>query len=251
VVPSTSLIPIRDDNPTRTFPALTVALIAINVIVWLAQVSQATGAAAAEAFFYRWGVVPIELTTDAVMSGPACGGPCKVGPPSYAILTAMFVHAGFIHLAGNMLFLWVFGNNVEDTLGKPGFVAFYLGCGVAATLAHVALDPTSQLPTVGASGAVAGLLGAYIVLFPHARVTTIIPIFIFLQFIRLPAVVVLGYWFVYQFFIGVMQSNSTGGGVAWVAHVGGFVTGAVLMYGYRQLRGVRPPPPPPPQLPAW
>jgi rhomboid family protein len=251
VVPSTSLIPIRDDNPTRMFASVTATLIGINVLVWLIEPSLGQGnSPALQAFFYRWGVVPAELTSNQLIGGPLCGGVCKIGPPWYAIVTAMFLHAGFLHLAGNMLFLWVFGNNIEDTLGKVKFVLFYLVCGIAATVTHVAFDPNSLLPTVGASGAVAGMLGAYIVLFPRARVTTILPIFFFWQFIQLPAMVVLGYWFVSQFFIGLSQRGSPVGGVAWMAHVGGFITGAALMYGYKEIRRIRHPPPPP-ELPAW
>jgi membrane associated rhomboid family serine protease len=248
VVPS-SLIPIRDDNPTRSVPYVTITLIVVNALAWFLEPSLGSGdSPQLAAFFYRWGVVPAEITTGDLVGGSVCGGVCKIGSPYYAVLTAMFLHGGFIHLAGNMLFLWVFGNNIEDTLGSVKFAFFYLLCGVAATLAHVAVDPDSLIPTIGASGAVAGMLGSYIVLFPHARVTTIIPIFFFWQFIQLPAMLVLGYWFVSQFFIGLTQPEGVAG-VAWMAHVGGFVTGAALMFGYAQVKQLRRPRPP--QYPAW
>lgn len=260
VVPSTSLIPIRDDNPTRTLPVVTVAIIVVNVFVWLLEPSLGAGASPQlAAFFYKWGLVPREITTGGVVVTPdtvlVCGGACKVGTPYYSIITAMFLHGGFLHVAGNMLFLWVFGNNIEDTLGPVKFTIFYLVCGIAASLAHIAVNPSSIVPTVGASGAVAGMLGAYIVLFPRARVTTVVPIFFFFwPYIRLPAEIVLGYWFVSQFFIAATQQFG-GEGVAWMAHVGGFLTGAALMLVYRQFMQMREPPPPqfpaPPPFPRW
>ena len=259
MVPSTSLIPIRDDNPTRTFAYVTAAIIVVNVLVWLLEPSLGSGASPQlAAFFYKWGLVPREIATGGGVVTPdtieVCGGTCKLGSPYYSIITTMFLHGGFLHLAGNMLFLWVFGNNIEDTLGPVKFTIFYLACGIAASLAHIAANPASVVPTVGASGAVAGMLGAYIVLFPRARVTTIVPIFFFWQFIRLPAALVLGYWFLSQFFIGATQQFG-GEGVAWMAHVGGFIAGAGLMLAYRELKGIRQPPPPqfppPPSFPGW
>jgi membrane associated rhomboid family serine protease len=249
VVPPTSLIPIRDDNPTRSFAYVTVSLIVVNVLVWLQEPSLGSGdSIQLQTFFYRWGVVPREIVTGEPIRAVECGGACKLGSPYVAIFTAMFLHGGFLHLAGNMLFLWVFGNNIEDTLGSAKFLFFYLFCGVAATLAHVGVEPRSLVPSVGASGAIAGMLGSYIVLFPRARVTTIVPIFFIWQFIELPAMIVLGYWFVSQFFIAFTQPFG-GAGVAWMAHVGGFVTGAGIMYAYRLVRGSRLPPPSPPVLP--
>jgi len=150
-----------------------------------------------------------------------------------------------VHLAGNMLFLWIFGNNIEDTLGHLAFIPFYLVCGVLAAFSHVALNPDSIFPTVGASGAIAGVLGAYLVLFPRAKVLTGIILIIYIQFIQLPAALVLGSWFVFQLFTGASQQIG-GGGVAWAAHVGGFLAGAALIFLFGGRSRVRPPPLPEP-----
>jgi membrane associated rhomboid family serine protease len=256
VVPSsTSLIPIKDDNPTKSVPYVTIAIIVANVLIWLTEPGLGSGSSPQlAAFFYKWGLVPKEIVTGGVAVTRdtllVCGGACKTDPPYYSIVTAMFLHGGFLHVAGNMLFLWVFGNNIEDTLGPVKFTVFYFVCGIAAALAHTLANANSLVPTVGASGAVAGMLGAYIVLFPRARVTTIVPVFIF-WFVKLPAVIVLGYWFLSQFFIGAAQQYG-GEGVAWMAHVGGFVTGGMLMYLYKQAKHLGEPPPyAPPPYPSW
>lgn len=243
MVGGTALIPIHDENPTRSLSWLTLALIALNVIAFIMEPSFGSppaprDAASAEAFcrtttfFYRWGTVPREITSGNQVPFPIEGCPSgiEVGDKSIylSLLTSMFLHGGFLHIAGNMLFLWVFGNNIEDRLGRFKYLIFYLVCGVAASLAHIYTNTQSVVPSIGASGAVAGLLGAYLVLFPHARITTIVPLFFFLQVVRLPAVVVLGLWFVYQFFIGAAQQIGEAG-VAWMAHVGGFVTGLILI----------------------
>lgn len=248
MVPGTALIPIHDENPTERFSYLTVILIIVNVAVTLLltpSFGQERGCRDTECvvqqcslgqFFFRWGIVPDEVTGGEQMVGnlgSSCGG---ITLESKSILvslfTSMFIHGGFLHLAGNMLFLWVFGNNIEDRLGRLKYLLFYLVTGLAASMAHIAVNPGSVVPTVGASGAVAGLLGAYIVLFPHARIHTVVPIpilfFIFGR-IRLPAFAVLGIWFASQFFIGSGQ-QSGGGGVAWMAHVGGFVAGMILIF---------------------
>jgi rhomboid family protein len=248
VLPSNSLIPIHDENPTRSFSVLTIALIAANVLVFLTEPSLGMGnSPQLLQFLYRWGLVPWEIThhqpiTEAALRSGGitaqCGGACIPGKSIYlSVVTSMFLHGGILHIAGNMLFMWVFGNNIEDTVGKFWFVLFYLATGVAAAFAHVLVNPESVLPTVGASGAIAGLLGAYIVLFPRARVLSIVPIFFYITTVRLPAIVVLGIWFVSQFLISTGQQ--AGGGVAWMAHVGGFVAGAVLILPFR-LRGGRP-----------
>ncbi len=254
-----SLIPIHDENPTERFSYVTVALIVINVAAFvlltpnfgIARERCFDRACVAEQcmleqFFYEWGTVPVEVTEREQLTGDL-GGRCLLQPKSVilSLFTAMFLHGGFLHLGGNMLFLWIFGNNIEDRLGRIRFVIFYLATGLAGSLAHVALNPVSQVPTIGASGAISGLLGAYIVLFPHARVHAVVPIpivfFIFGR-IRLPAFVVLGIWFVSQFFIGRGQQPE-GGGVAWVAHVGGFIAGTILIFvlgGWRPQRPQRP-----------
>ena len=239
---STSLIPIHDENPTSTFSWLTAVIIGLNVAVFLVEpsfgqppvpVDRASVAAfcSAAEFFHQWGMIPLEVLEGRALTIDFSGCPAGtevVGKSVYgSVITSMFVHGGFLHIGGNMLFLWIFGNNIEDRLGKIRFLAFYMITGIAAGLAHAFANPSSTIPTVGASGAVAGLLGAYLILFPRARITTIVPIF-FLYIVKLPAMVVLVMWFVSQFFIGASQQFG-GGGVAWMAHVGGFVAGMLLI----------------------
>lgn len=238
MLPANSLIPIRDDNPTHTTSWVTLGIIAANIYVFFFVQFPLGQGCRMLSFLYEWALVPAEITSGRELTGPL-GGPLASCPNAlvedksvYASLfSSMFLHGGFLHLGGNMLFLWVFGNNIEDTLGKWRYVVFYLATGVLAGLAHVLVNPDSLIPTVGASGAVSGLLGAYIILFPHAQVTTLIPIFIFLQFVRIPAGIFLGIWFVYQFFIGAGQQLG-GAGVAWMAHVGGFVAGMILVFAF-------------------
>lgn len=223
------MIPLRDKNPTRRIPVVTIALIAINILVFLYEVSLGEGLAL---FFQNFGAVPRSVVSSLT---PGQFLPGIVLP----LLTATFVHGGWLHLIGNMLYLWVFGDNVEDKLGRSRFLIFYILCGLVASGFHVAVDPTSAVPMVGASGAISGVLGAYILMFPGARVVTLIPVFIFLQVAELPALVVLGFWFVMQFFNGVLSLGfETGGmgGVAWWAHIGGFVSGLVLVFPFRRFR---------------
>lgn len=237
----TSLIPIRDDNPTRSRAIVTLVIILLNVGFFLVEPqfgslrncsSQAQGCNEgnnrAARFLCRWGTVPTEITHQAPDSQFACP-PSPAKSPAVSLLSSMFLHGGWLHLLGNMLFLWIFGNNIEDVLGKTRYVAFYLLCGLIAALAHVFVNATSGQPTIGASGAIAGVLGAYIVLFPRARVTTIVPVFLLFT-ARLPAALVLGLWFVSQLFIGHGQTAE--GGVAWMAHVGGFIAGVVLIIAF-------------------
>lgn len=174
----------------------------------------------------QYGVVPNEIYQ------ALHGGIFK----SYALITlvtSLFLHGGWLHLGGNMLYLWIFGDNVEDKLGHVRYFFFYLLCGLAASSLHIYITPTSTLPTVGASGAISGVLGAYVLMFPKARVLTLIPIFIFIQLAELPAYIIIGLWFVLQFFNGVLSlgyTTSSMGGVAWWAHVGGFVAGLILVF---------------------
>jgi membrane associated rhomboid family serine protease len=251
-----ALIPIHDQNPTRTFSWLTVALIAANVVVFFMEPGfgqpdprDVPTTCAAVDFFYQWGLVPREIATGEPVAVDVTGCPADtlVGEksPYLAILTSMFVHGGWIHIIGNMLFLWVFGNNIEDRLGKVRYLIFYLLAGVVAALAHTVANLSSAVPTIGASGAVAGLLGAYLILFPRARITTVVPLVFIWPIVRLPAMVVLGFWFVSQFFISNQQPVE-GGGVAWLAHVGGFVAGVILIipFGGRKPRRKVPPQPP-------
>ena len=205
------MIPLRDVIPSRTTPGVTIGLIALNVLVFLFQAGLSERAH--ETFIYTFGLVPMYFSFAAAV-------------------TSMFVHGGLAHLAGNMLFLWIFGDNVEDRLGHLRFLAFYLLCGFAAAFAQVALEPDSPIPMVGASGAIAGVMGAYLVLYPHSRVLMLFPFPLFL--FELPAVVFLVMWFFVQFLNGigqlpVFQQDQLSGGVAFWAHVMGFIAGLVLV----------------------
>ena len=247
-----SLIPIRDDNPTRSRSVVTLTLIAANVLCFVLEPGRGVGdGCGLMAFLFKWGVVPREIVTGHALTGhlpviaggrQACSGVLlQPKSPYLSLVTSMFLHGGFLHIAGNMLFLWIFGNNIEDTLGKARFIVFYLLVGVIAGLAHVYANAGSIVPTIGASGAIAGLLGAYIVLFPRARVTTLVPLFVFISFVRIPAVAFLGIWFVFQLMTGQTQ-QAGGAGVAWMAHVGGFVAGMILIIVFGGLqRRDRPP----------
>jgi membrane associated rhomboid family serine protease len=226
-----SVIPYRDENETVRTPIVTFALIAINVLVWLLVQGAGAGYPLA-ASICNYGLIPGELTLRAM---PGSGHPlaegiaCLVDPgraPEH-ILTSMFLHGGWMHLIGNMWFLWLFGNNVEDAMGRLRFIVFYLLCGVGAAFAQVLSAPDSTYPMVGASGAISGVMGGYVVLYPRVRVYTLVPIFIFFTSIALPAWVMLGYWMLLQVFGGLAGGEA--GGVAFWAHVGGFAVGALLV----------------------
>lgn len=221
------MIPLRDRNPTRTVPFVNIALIVANVLVFLYQLSLGPGL---EQFYYRFGIVPQALTAS-LREGAVIS---VVGP----MLSSMFLHGGWLHIGGNMLYLWIFGDNVEDKIGHGRYLVFYLLCGLISAAAHVLSNPMSTTPTIGASGAISGVLGAYLLMFPKARVITIIPIFIFLQVAELPALVVLGFWFIMQFLYGIVSIGSQAaesGGVAWWAHIGGFVAGIALVTPFRRI----------------
>ncbi|MDO8880813.1 MAG: rhomboid family intramembrane serine protease [Coriobacteriia bacterium] len=212
------MIPIRDENPTRRFPWLTMLFIVVNGAVFAYELS--LGPVALQEFWMRWSVVPTRLLADPF-------SPAEMITP----VTAMFMHAGWVHVIGNMLYLWIFGNNIEDRFGPLGFGMFYLVCGLAATAAQTLASPESALPMLGASGAVAGVLGAYLLLYPGATVITVIPIFIFIEVARIPAFLVIGFWFILQLGSGLASLGTTtaeAGGVAWFAHIGGFVAGLAL-----------------------
>jgi membrane associated rhomboid family serine protease len=240
------MIPLRDANPTRRTPWVTLAIIALNVLVFIVWQGFPVGGVnpnneAEVQALVCYGVIPNEVSNFRPLPEVArfCGGKSVL----FSVFASMFLHGSLLHIAGNMLFLWVFGNNIEDRMGHVVFPVFYLAAGVAAVLAQVLPSPGSQIPLVGASGAIAGALGAYIVLYPHARVLTLVPIFFFLQVMQLPAGVVLGFWFVLQ---AIYSFTSFGGaaeqgGVAYLAHVGGFVFGAlVALLFYRGRRGRQP-----------
>jgi membrane associated rhomboid family serine protease len=221
------MIPLRDDNPTQSVPVVTRTLIVLNVAAFLFEV--ALGPALHD-FILGWGLVPLRFAY-------ALAGVEPAGPTVVTALTSMFLHGGWIHLLGNAWFLWIFGDNVEDRFGHVKFLLFYLGGGLAAAAVHLVFNFTSPVPTVGASGAIAAVLGAYAVLFPRARVVTLVPIFFFFQVIALPAMLVLGLWFVLQIFSGSLTIGAAGGGVAWWAHIGGFLFGIVVtLAGHRPAR---------------
>ncbi len=238
------MIPIKDDVPTRSFPLITVAIIAVNVLVYLyefflgfpAQPSRQAALAAErayEAFVYEFGLIPCRLSA----ACPTRLATALAGAPSpwLTILSSMFVHGGLLHVGGNMLYLWIFGNNVEDVMGKGRFLAFYLLCGVAAAGAQYLSDPASSVPMIGASGAVSGTLGAYLLLYPSARVWTLVIFGFFWRLVPIPALVVLGFWIVLQVLNSILTFGSgEPGGVAFLAHIGGFVAGMALVNVFRQ-----------------
>ena len=205
------MIPIRDDNARHHFPVVTVSLIAANVIIFIYQ-SLLPSVQVTE-FILEYGAVPYYITN---------------GTHFGTIFSSMFLHGGILHLGGNMLYLFIFGDNIESVLGSLRYLLFYLLCGVAAFASHYLFDLSSQVPMIGASGAISGVLGAYAVRFPHARVSVLLPMIIIWQVITIPAVLVLGFWFVMQLFSGATGSAQSGG-VAWLAHVGGFVAGVLFM----------------------
>ncbi len=215
------MFPLKDDNPTRSAPVITVGLIALNILAFLYQISlEASGSRQAQAFVMEFGMIPCRLTGYCAIGG----GPSA----TLTIVTSMFLHGGLFHIAGNMLYLWIFGNNVEDTLGHARYLVFYLVSGVAAALMQILVSRASDVPMIGASGAVSGVLGAYLILFPHANVVTLVIFGFFFRVMRIPAVIILGFWIVVQLVNG-LGSLGASGGVAWFAHVGGFVAGMVLL----------------------
>ena len=216
------MIPLRDDNPTEITPVVTVGLIIACALVFLYQAI--LGMASGEAFVYQYGAIPAVVFAYAEI-------PVEFGAvsPYTSLITSMFLHGGWMHLIGNMLYLWIFGNNIEDVMGHGRFLIFYALCGIVAALSHAATDPLSVIPMVGASGAISGVLGAYLLLYPRARVLVFIPLGFISQMIYVPAAIVLGLWFVIQVVSGGMSLGAEGGGVAFFAHIGGFVAGIVLI----------------------
>lgn len=223
------MIPLHDDNPTEIFPYLTVTFIVTCVLVFLWQLSLGPEGQKA---VYALGVIPASL-----LQGKSLPPDLYLIPAKLTLLTSMFLHGGWMHLIGNMLFLWIFGNNVEDAMGHSRFIIFYLVCGFAAALAQALPNPESVIPMIGASGAISGVLGAYLLLHPRARVLVAIPIGIFIHTMKLPAMAVLGFWFVLQL-INTLLTGAGSGGVAWGAHIGGFVAGVLLIpiFKYRRVK---------------
>ena len=219
------MIPLRDANPTRRTPVVTLGLVVACLLVWAYELTLLArdGSAALDTFITQWGVVPAELTA-------AWSAGDWFSQETATLITSQFLHAGWLHVLGNLLFLWIFANNIEDRLGRATFLVFYLAGGVVAALAQVAIDPTSDVPTIGASGAIAAALGAYLVLFPRARITSLVFLGFFYQLIDVPAVVVLLFWIALQFIDGLASLGVTdaGGGVAFFAHIGGFLFGVAV-----------------------
>ncbi len=211
------MIPLRDVIPSRTTPYITVTIIALNALAWLVEIGMPPDVL--QPFLTLYGVVPADFR-------------------SLTLVTSMFLHGSWMHVIGNMWYLWIFGDNVEDRLGHGRFIIFYLLCGIAASAGQIAIDPDSTLPTIGASGAIAGVMGAYFVLYPRARVLTLVPLILWWELIELPAIFLLGFWFLLQLFsagaIAVTASTHGGGGVAFMAHVAGFVAGIGGVFALKQ-----------------
>jgi membrane associated rhomboid family serine protease len=215
-------IPLKDENPTARFPYVTILLITLNCLIFLFQLFSPVGLSYS---VLKMGAIPYEITHFQTLHGL----PVTRISPILALVVSMFIHGGLFHLAGNMLYLWIFGNNVEDFLGPGKYILFYFLCGLTASLTHTIFNPNSTVPMVGASGAIAGLLGAYFVLFPAARVITLV----FIWVVPVPAAIILGLWFVMQ-----VLNVGLGGGVAWFAHIGGFLVGIWLVLVFAKRRRV-------------
>lgn len=206
------MFPIRDHNPSGRTPYVNYTLIAINIAVFLVTLTVANDPQAQNMLYYQYAMIPARMTQEGTY---------------FSIFTSMFMHAGLMHIAGNMLFLWIFGDNMEDKFGHVGYLAFYLATGIGAGLVHYLASPLSQVPTVGASGAIAGVMGGYLLLFPKARVDILFIIIVIIKIITIPAWIMLGLWFGLQLFNGV-GSDPNAGGVAYWAHAGGFIVGVLF-----------------------
>jgi membrane associated rhomboid family serine protease len=227
------MIPIKDYNPTKKFPIITVFLIAANILAYIQdrlsghyeplQVETARGIVHINHFIggltAKYAMIPSALTSEPWTSW-------------YQVFTSMFLHGNWLHIGSNMLFFWIFGNNIEDVLGRFRFVIFYFACGIAAAAGQVISAPHSSIPMIGASGAVAGVMGAYLILYPHARILTLLPIFFFFTFIEVPAFLIIGYWILLQFISAtwINSGEPVQGGIAYFAHIGGFLAGIVFLF---------------------
>lgn len=211
------MIPLKDENPTKNFPLITIIFIVSNTLIFLYQISQPMKTLT---IFSSFGLIPLKLIESPISNYPT-------------IYSSMFLHSGIGHLAGNMLYLWIFGNNIEDFLGRVRFVIFYLICGTLASMGHILTDLQSNIPMVGASGAISGILGAYLVLFPFARVKTLVFLGFLITIIRVPAIILLLIWILIQIFSGVIAGD---GSVAWFAHIGGFISGMLLILPFQKIK---------------
>ncbi|OGW39120.1 MAG: rhomboid family intramembrane serine protease [Nitrospirae bacterium RBG_13_39_12] len=212
------MIPYKDDNPTNKIPFVTIGIILLNILIFLFEATSRSGM---KEITYAYGAIPhyiMTLDTEQPIH------------PMLTIFSSMFMHGGLFHLAGNMLYLWIFGNNIEDRLGHVRFILFYLFCGIASAYAHAITEPDSLMPMIGASGAVSGILGAYLILFPKATVYTLLFLGFFVTTLKVPALIVIGFWAIIQFVNGLMSTGVNGrGGIAWFAHIGGFLIGLVTI----------------------
>lgn len=224
------LFPIYDENPTQSMPWITLLIIVSNIFVFVYELSlQSSGQL--QQLIQTAALIPYQITHMTEITSSIS----NMGVPT--LITSMFLHAGWLHIIGNMWYLWIFGNNVEDALGHFKYLFFYLACGLGGGVLHILSQPNSQVPTLGASGAIAGVLAAYLILFPNTRVVTIVPIFFFIQVIRVPALLLIGLWFIIQLASGIGTLSTTpAGGTAWFAHVGGFIAGLLLILILRKRR---------------
>lgn len=216
------MLPLRDNIPSSRFPIVTLGLILLNVVIFIHELKLRSGLGE---FLLQAGIIPVRYTV------PEVARQFSLREQAFPFITTMFLHGGWIHLIGNMWTLWIFGDNVEDRLGRARYLGLYLAGGISASLVHIFTNPGSLVPTIGASGAIAGVMGAYFRFYPYARVETVIPPFFFGPIFRLPAVLFLGWWFLLQFFNGALTLGARGqgfSGVAWWAHVGGFVFGVAV-----------------------
>jgi len=212
------LIPYKDDNPTSTFPLVTIGIIVLNILIFVLEVVSQSGM---KDVTYTYGAIPYYILTFEENQ------PIH---PALTVFTSMFMHGGLFHLGGNMLYLWIFGNNIEDRLGHIRFIFFYIFCGVVSAYAYAVTNPHSLIPMIGASGAVSGILGAYILLFPRAHVQTLVFLGFFVTTVKIPALIVIGFWAIIQFVNGIVSTGlDERGGVAWLAHIGGFLIGLLTI----------------------
>ena len=226
------MIPLTDENPTDTIPIVNIFLIITNISVFIYQNYFVPGGA--QPLFLQLGFIPYELSHLVDIN------PKNLVPLPLTIFTAMFMHGGWLHLLSNMLYLWIFGDNIEDILGHVKYLIFYIVCGIAATLVHGFINIDSQIPTIGASGAIAGILGAYMLLYPRARIKTLLIIIFFVKIVYIPAIIILGFWILIQVISGFAEYGlRTGSGIAWFAHIGGFITGMTLIAIIKKRKGRR------------
>lgn len=228
------MIPLKDDIPSKTFPIVNITLIVINVVVFFFELMLGSHL---QVFIEQFGVIPIKYFYEGIQLSTGeviyFSGYSRIIP----LFSSIFLHGGWFHLFGNMLYLWIFGDNVEDRMGHFRYLIFYILCGLSASITHIIMNSESSVPTIGASGAIAGVLGAYMFLYPNAKVIVLLPIFIFFEVIQLPALFVLGLWFVMQLFQGTLAlsvESSATGGVAWWAHIGGFIFGAIAVHIFKR-----------------